>query len=1070
MNTSSPGSIPPQAPSPGTHNNPKATTATARKLAIRSHRQNLKSRSRSRSNSTSRGVSIEKGRQSEDEECILSLEQYDSEQRSQDVDNGDNDCHQEELKEELKNISDQDINELDNDSCERNKSSDLAIHENNKEYQVENAKVDETNTDQENKDQITNDNDIHKSEIFVADIDDESVQLHNNDSSDNNTNNSNIVEIRSSASENQTSDEIQVTDLSYDTRSILLHPPKLISKNDEHESNTDDYYDENTTDNNDMVHDVAYSNEFDKNYIDIKAAGNTRKDSNEDDSNDKSCEQCLLDDHSLEDMNDVNKLSQQERIDSYNSYVTDSDSEEEDLVETMGDNEAEISVESDCDDDEDDNAVDIAAFQSYTSLNNEEEELAMKTDEMFTLDHDESHQDRSETACFAQFDEVNIQLLEEDVANTSIDKSIKSTNEDFLCNDPSPDNNDTPNNKENHTRADESFDEFFVNEVKKVADALVETSSELNNKEGTLNVADVKITPTEGCSSKVQDTLGKEIESHDNMSGTITIDEACVTPCMGTNERKNLCTTTKRNNRRNRLRSLDLLKDCSATLSTLYYIPPEDTLCPFETTVCESPEILRLVLSMLGDPTVVCRLKCVNRFCRQFISENEYSIMKDSVRIGGIDNFMRPRFWLWITLEKSHTLNNSESIGDPILHNASVITNDNRPVENFEELQMRGKASKWHNIIERDVTRAFGNMPPHKAKSNRQSKSIVRALITWGNNHLRRKVGEPENNRSFDSLHRNESNKIRPIRRLSIAFPGPKFSSQDDATVSDVNIDSKDTVSDWSGISPVNSTVSSKVSFSKEPVLSGRGLTNELKVNLQKKLEAVLDGIAGAHEGVGYCQGMDYLVAHLLRNLQPTLDHLLQIDNLPDSIQRKDENVMSIAIEDDVVVETVFRVMHSFLTTYNMQHMYWPELRCLKTCCRIFERIIEKKLPVLSDHFEYHDLHIGMFALGWFQTLFLYIPSMPAPTINHMWDIWLVERSMKIFFRVGIAILFLSQPILLNSDLEGMMLYLNTFPDATIFNPDILIHCALQIKITNQMLEETEQKAVEANMMAHGIK
>jgi hypothetical protein len=38
-----------------------------------------------------------------------------------------------------------------------------------------------------------------------------------------------------------------------------------------------------------------------------------------------------------------------------------------------------------------------------------------------------------------------------------------------------------------------------------------------------------------------------------------------------------------------------------------------------------------------------------------------------------------------------------------------------------------------------------------------------------------------------------------------------------------------------------------------------------------------------------------------------------------------------------------------------------------------------------------------------------------------------------------------------------MMTYLNTFPDATLLNPDILIACALQIKVTNRMLAEIER-------------
>ena len=101
--------------------------------------------------------------------------------------------------------------------------------------------------------------------------------------------------------------------------------------------------------------------------------------------------------------------------------------------------------------------------------------------------------------------------------------------------------------------------------------------------------------------------------------------------------------------------------------------------------------------------------------------------------------------------------------------------------------------------------------------------------------------------------------------------------------------------------------------------------------------------------------------------------------------------------------------------------------------------------------------------------MYLYIPSMPSKTINRMWDVWLVERSMKIFFRVGTAILFLSQPILLNHELEGMMQYLNTFPDSTIFNADILMNCALQIKITNSMLAEIETSVMRENEIAHGL-
>ena len=559
------------------------------------------------------------------------------------------------------------------------------------------------------------------------------------------------------------------------------------------------------------------------------------------------------------------------------------------------------------------------------------------------------------------------------------------------------------------------------------------------------------------------------------------LEEGYMTPAVSKKERKEMCSTTRRNNKSVKPTSLEMLKHCSATLSSIYYVPPEESPSPLETTLWRAPNILIVILSCLGDPAVVCRMKSVNCFCNRIIAANEYMIMKNAVRIGGIDNHMRPKFWLWVTLEKcqNYSEQSFENVSVPGMdRDTDKITMEETTLDDFNELEKRGRESKWHHIIERDVPRAFGNMPPHKAKSHLRSKSIVRALITWGGDQFVLKRCGDGTPRILNSRSNTESEKAKPIRQLSIPSPSPKFSFQDDSTASDANLNRADTVSDWSGISPVNSFSSaqngqkgdSRSSYkSKDMAVSSRGISSELKVQLQMRLESILDAIAGAHEGVGYCQGMDYIVAHLLRILQDTVELNAKNGTLPKVVQSANRTLSSLLNEADVVEEAVFRVMHTLLTTYSLQHMYWPELRCLKTCCRIFERIVEQKLPVLADHFDYHDLHIGMFALGWFQTLFLYIPSMPAPTVNQIWDIWFVERSMKIFFRVATAILFLCQPILLNHDLEGMMQYLNTFPDSTIFSPDILINCGLGIKLTNQMLEDIEISVVQAHEVASGI-
>jgi hypothetical protein len=474
---------------------------------------------------------------------------------------------------------------------------------------------------------------------------------------------------------------------------------------------------------------------------------------------------------------------------------------------------------------------------------------------------------------------------------------------------------------------------------------------------------------------------------------------------------------------------------------------PDGHPSPFEDAITENSRVISHLLSFLGDPVAVCRIGAVSKACHTYVGANEYILIRDSVRLGGISKNVRPYFWLWVTLEKF-------SGGDLDTSFDSDLSSMTQ--EGFCQLQRLGRAGKWNHIIERDVSRAFGNLPPHKTGARLRTDSIVRALVSWGRCRMMK----------------------QGVKGKGDAPPnGPRNSFDSD----EVSLTPTDTVSDWGGVDPVGSVASgekddSEISRRKghsraegEMALSGNFLADDVKVTLQEKLSFILHALAASHDDVGYCQGMDYVVAHLLRILPETIRWQAVKGTLPSIVQSArgplfEEPLTAGAFAKRysevnsslVVEETCYRVMDAFFTTYSLRHFYYPELRCLKTCCRVFEKLIQLKLPVLADHFDHHELNVGLFALGWFQTLFLYLPSMPSATVCHMWDIWLVERSYKIFFRVGTAILFLSQPILLNHELEGMMSYLNTFPDATLLSPDILIPCSLQIKVTNKILMELE--------------
>lgn len=53
--------------------------------------------------------------------------------------------------------------------------------------------------------------------------------------------------------------------------------------------------------------------------------------------------------------------------------------------------------------------------------------------------------------------------------------------------------------------------------------------------------------------------------------------------------------------------------------------------------------------------------------------------------------------------------------------------------------------------------------------------------------------------------------------------------------------------------------------------------------------------------------------------------------------------------------------------------------------------------PILALLFSlFQDVDVAFFAVGWFQTLFLYNSRMPSDTLLWLWDNWVTERSYKV--------------------------------------------------------------------------
>ena len=409
----------------------------------------------------------------------------------------------------------------------------------------------------------------------------------------------------------------------------------------------------------------------------------------------------------------------------------------------------------------------------------------------------------------------------------------------------------------------------------------------------------------------------------------------------------------------------------------LLYKVPTQSPSPFEMASWSLPSIVAIVLGFLGDPVSVCRVKMLNHFCYRLIQENEHVIMRDAVRLGGIGMHIRPAFWMWITLEKCGRSSNAADASQRAHATDSDDADDEQKPKCITtvlpQLEQQGREGMWHHVIQRDVARAFGNMPPHKTGARLRTDSIVRALVTWGRGRvLSRGVKGGGVSSPTPVIQPPGIEKAKSKPRPATGPPPWERDASESEKVEDTQ-GPPDTVSQWSGISPVpsfcsNSGASESGSAAaranlangiakalekdssgnkevknsraiEELALCGNTLTTEMKEGLQNQLGYILHALAAAHEDVGYCQGMDYVVAHLLRVLQDTVrwhsvrGTLSPVIKAQPEIPETDSDEQSLTKEIDqaieaslVVEETVFRVMDTFLTTYSLRHMYWPEL------------------------------------------------------------------------------------------------------------------------------------------------
>ena len=138
---------------------------------------------------------------------------------------------------------------------------------------------------------------------------------------------------------------------------------------------------------------------------------------------------------------------------------------------------------------------------------------------------------------------------------------------------------------------------------------------------------------------------------------------------------------------------------------------------------------------------------------------------------------------------------------------------------------------------------------------------------------------------------------------------------------------------------------------------------------------------------IGYCQGQSFLIAALL-------------------LQMPEEQAFG------VLVEIMF--------AYGLRDLYRENFEQLQLRFYQLNRLLEKNMPDLWQHFQNVGLETHMFASQWFLTLFS--AKFPLFLVFRVLDVFMLQ-GIETIFQVSLALLMMVRKELLAQDFEGIMKY-----------------------------------------------
>lgn len=186
----------------------------------------------------------------------------------------------------------------------------------------------------------------------------------------------------------------------------------------------------------------------------------------------------------------------------------------------------------------------------------------------------------------------------------------------------------------------------------------------------------------------------------------------------------------------------------------------------------------------------------------------------------------------------------------------------------------------------------------------------------------------------------------------------------------------------------------------------------------QESLFNVLRAYAFHDTDVSYCQGMGTFVSILL----------------------------TYAVE-----EHVFWMLTSLLQgPFLIREYYTPTLVGLRKAFFVFEKCLERFLPKLALHLAKEGYTPPIYASRWFCTL---CGDLPLECTLRVWDVMLNDGP-KILYRVGLAILKVAKPQLMEADMENFPDILNDVQRT--LNAEDLISLAIKFRLRRRFMHRCE--------------